>query len=52
MLKIYASQGVEREMLAFLAEFKCRVYSNKAIKGHTRKVRGAQLHKVINFPIN
>lgn len=51
MLKVYASKQTERDMLAFLAEFKCRVFVNRPMKGITRKVRGTQLYKVINFPL-
>lgn len=51
MLKVYARKEVEKELLSFLAEFKARVYLNYPVKGVTRKVRGAKLYKVVNFPL-
>lgn len=53
MLKIYsANRSAEYELLEFLAEFpKHRVFINYPIKGRTRKVRGTQLYRVVNFPI-
>ena len=51
MLKIYASKSVERNLLSFLGEFKCRTYTNKPYKSITRKVRGTKLYKVINYPL-
>ncbi len=51
MIKIYCRRDVERELLPILAEFRCRVYLTKQMRGITRKVRGANLHKVVNAPI-
>ncbi len=52
MLKIYCNnKATERELLAFLAEFKCRTFTNSPYKGMTRKVRGTTLYKVVNYPL-
>lgn len=51
MIKVYASKLVERDIIAFLAEFRARVYLTYPIKGVTRKVRGTKLYKVVNAPI-
>lgn len=52
MLKVYGNnRNTEHDMLAFLAEFKCRVFVNYPIKGVTRKVRGTTLYRVVNAPI-
>lgn len=51
MLKIYGNNRMtEEELLTMLAEFKVRVFINYPIKGRTRKVRGTNLYKVVNFP--
>lgn len=52
MMKVYSTKEVERDLLAFLAEFRCRVLLNYPIKGVTKKMRKkASSYKVVNFPI-
>lgn len=51
MFKVYVPDWAAVDMLAMLAEFKCRVYANKSIKGRTRKVRRTGLYKVVNYPV-
>ena len=51
MFKIYISDSKALDMLAMLAEFRCRVYANKPIKSRTRKIRSTKLYKVVNFPV-
>lgn len=50
MLKVYASRKEETRLLPILAEFKARVILSYPLKGITRKIRGKNAHKVINFP--
>lgn len=51
MLKIYANREREIALLPLLAEFKARVITSFPIKGRTRKIKGKNAYKVINFPI-
>lgn len=50
MIKIYSSKEKERAVIDFLAEFRVRAFTSYPIKGRTRKVRGTQMYKIINFP--
>ena len=51
MIKILGKKVYELELLMVLAEYpRLRVFLNYPVKGRTKKVRGKELYKVVNFP--